>query len=214
MYWYINLLLAVFCYAVISYINGLVALNMINPIINLETLPDIGFYYFPHISATYPNFLLIFSCIYFAVRFFRTENIKILINMIWCITILFTIRIFTFTVTIVPPSTIGCINRNPSDPIEWNVIKYLIFNNDNTCTDYMFSGHACYFITLLLFTFILSKYKREKILGTLYTLIGLASIICGRIHYTVDVIIAIVLSIWCFKLIPNEKIYLNQISMI
>ncbi|XWV24540.1 putative phosphatidylcholine ceramide cholinephosphotransferase 2-like [Tupanvirus deep ocean] len=203
---YIKLLFAVISFSIISYLNGLVALNMINPAINSPTLPDIGFRYLPQISATVPNLLLVFSCIYFAIRFFRFENLKILIDLVWCITVLFAIRLFTFTVTIVPPSTIGCINRNINDPIEWNVVKYLIFSNDNTCTDYMFSGHACYFVILFLFALQLSRYKWEKILYAVVTLLGLASIVCGHIHYTADVVVGIVLSFWCFNLIENKII--------
>lgn len=210
MIWY-NFLLAVLSYFIISYLNGLLALNIINPIVNLPTLPDVGFYYLPHISPTYPNLLLLFACIYFTARFFRLENLKPLTYLIWCITILFTIRIFTFTVTIVPPSTIGCINRNSAMPIEWNVLKYLIFSNDNTCTDYMFSGHASYFIILLLFTFQISKYNLEKIVFSIFTLFGLLSIICGHIHYTADVIVAIVLSFCCYNLI-NYNILLQNVA--
>ncbi|XWV25774.1 PAP2 superfamily [Tupanvirus soda lake] len=203
---YINLLLAVVSFSFISYLNGLVALNMINTAINSPTLPDIGFQYLPQISATVPNLLLIFSCIYFALRFFRLDNLRTLVDLVWCITVLFAIRIFTFTVTIVPPSTIGCINRDINDPIEWNVVEYLIYSDDNTCTDYMFSGHACYFVVLLLYTLRLSKYKWEKIIFAVLTLLGLISIICGHIHYTADVVVGIVLSFWCFNLVENKII--------
>ena len=196
-----NLLRPLLCYSIISYLNGLIAINMINPLINQSALPDIGFDYFPRISRTYPNVLVLFACMYFTGRFFRSTNIKNVVNLIWCITILFTIKLFTFTVTIVPPSTIACINRNNTTPIEWNILKYLIYSNDNTCTDYMFSGHACYFITLLLFTLKISEYKIEKILFCIFTLFGLLSIICGHIHYTTDVIVGIVLSYMCFHLI-------------
>lgn len=195
--------LVILSFAVISYLNGLLAINMINPVVNLPILPDIGFEYLPHIPSKYPNLLLLFGGIYFATRFFRLKNLEELINMFRCITILFTLRILTFTVTIVPPSTIDCYERNSTSPIEWNVIKYLVFNNDNTCIDYMFSGHACYFVMFLLFTLKFSEYKLEKILFSLYTLIGLLSIISGHIHYTVDVIVGVALSIWCFKLYDN-----------
>lgn len=193
-----NIYLALFCYSIVSYVNGFVAVNLYNPIANLSALPDIGFEYLPHILPIYPNVMMLLSGIYFIIRFLRLNNLDNIIRLIWCLTILFAIRIFTFSSTIVPPSTIGCVNRNNSMPVEWNVLKVLIFDNDNTCTDYMFSGHACYFVLFLFFAFELSVYKVEKIMYTIYTCIGLVSIICGRIHYTSDVIVALVLSCWCY----------------
>ena len=120
----------------------------------------------------------------------------------WCITILFTLRIFTFIVTIVPPSTINCINRNSSSPYEWNVVKYLLLSDDNTCIDYMFSGHACYFVLLFLFTMKMSESKIEKILCANYAILGIFSIVAGHIHYTADVIVGIVLSIFSYYFVP------------
>ena len=200
-------LLALVSYSVVSYTNGLVALNMINPLINSPPLPDIGFYYLPQISPYCPNIMLVLFCIYFAIKFFRIYNAKYLVQLLWCITILFTIRLFTFTVTTVPPSTTGCINPSIDSPIEWNVLKSLIVSNDNTCSDYMFSGHACYFVILLLFVMKLSRSVLEKILCSVYVLLGLTSIISGHIHYTNDVVVAIALSIWCFYLVTNRQIY-------
>lgn len=194
-----DILLAVLSYSLISYLNGLLAINLYNPITNLSPLPDFGFRYLPHISSMYPNMLLLIGGIYFAARFFRLKNLKKITEMIWCITGLFTIRILTFPVTIVPPSISGCINNNNTSGIELNVLKYLILSNDNTCTDYMFSGHACYLMLFLLFTLELSKNKLEKLLCSIFTMISLVSIICGRIHYTADVVVAIALSFLFYR---------------
>lgn len=201
---YHNIFLALLCYSIVSYINGLVAVNLYNPIVNSSTLPDIGFEYLPQIPSMYPNIMILLSGIYFIIRFLRLSNLEVVSRVIWCLAILFTIRIFTFPVTIVPPSTVGCVNRNRSMPIEWNVLKVIVLGNDNTCTDYMFSGHACYFVLLLLFTFELSVHKIEKFVYTIYTCIGIISIICGHIHYTSDVIVGIVLSCWCYVFIKNR----------
>jgi hypothetical protein len=205
MWTYNSLAMSIVSYSIISYLNGLVALNMINPLIKLPSLPDQGFIIFPHISACYPNMMLVFFCAYFAIRFFRRSNVEQLIKLIWCITILFTIRLITFTVTIVPPSTVGCINRDQNSPIEWNVVSYLIYSDDNTCIDYMFSGHACYFVILGLFSIQLTRYVAEKIVCTLYVLLGLMSIISGHIHYTVDVVVAIVMTSGCYILVNDHK---------
>lgn len=200
---YTSILFTFICYSIISYVNVLLAINMINPLVNKSPLPDIGFDYLPHISSIYPNILVLTTCFYFVVRFFRIKNLICILQLIWCITLLFAIRLFTFTVTIVPPSTIGCINRNSTSPIRWNVIKYLLFSNHNTCTDYMFSGHACYFVIILLFTLKLSNYKLEKLGFIIFTILSLLSIISGHIHYTTDVVVAIFLSIMCYNILSD-----------
>jgi hypothetical protein len=183
---------------------------MINPVANIPPLPDLGFDYLPQIPPLYPNLMILFAGIYFGARFFRLENLRYVTNLIWCIAILFTIRIFTFTVTIVPPSIFGCMSRDSTAPIEWNVLKYLVNGGDNTCTDYMFSGHAFNFVLLLIYTFKISKYRFEKIMFTIYTVIGLISIICGHIHYTNDVIVAIVLALWCYYIINLNSLKLEK----
>ena len=180
---------------VISYLNGLLAVNMNNPIIHLPPLPDIGFEHLPQIPNSYPNILLIAFCIYFSLRFFRWKNLNSILKLVQCITVLFTIRLLTFPSTIVPPSTTGCANRNETAAYEWNVLRVLIFSDDNTCVDYMFSGHASYFILIYLFTLRLSQNFKEKLIMTMVTILGLASIIAGHIHYTVDVIVGLILSI-------------------
>jgi len=199
----LNLFLALLSFSVISYINGFTAVNMPNSIADLPPLPDIGFQYLPLIPEIYPNILLIIFCVYFFGRFIRLQNIEILTKLIWCIAILFAFRIFTFTVTTVPPSTIGCANRNSSAPFEWNAVKFLISQDDNTCTDYMFSGHAVYFILLYLFMFKLSGNVIEKIVFFIYVVLGIMSIIAGHIHYTVDVVIAIILSFGCYYFVTK-----------
>lgn len=197
-----QLVLACIAFSIVSYTNGLLAVNLNNAIITSPPLPDIGFTYLPHIAEMYPNILLVLFCCYFGGRYVRYCNINYLTKLLWCITILFVFRMITFTVTTVPPSTIGCFNRNSTLPIEWNVLKVIFFKDDNTCIDYMFSGHAIYFILTLIFIFDLSHSFLEKTLCTIYVIIGLLSIISGRIHYTVDVVVAIILSFWCYYLIP------------
>lgn len=200
---YSRLFLAFISFSVISYINGLLAINVTNNMINSLPLPDVGFYYLPRISNFYPNLMLVSFYIYFCTRFIRFRNINQLISLLWCITILFIFRSITFVVTTVPPAITNCYNRNSTDPIEWNVLKFLLTSDDNTCIDYMFSGHAVYYVILYMFILELTTNIVEKTLSTIYIVFGLLSIISGHIHYTVDVIIAIILSYGCY--------YMNRI---
>jgi hypothetical protein len=209
-----HLLLVLFFYSVVSYTNGLFAINMINPIINTPALPDIGFYYLPIIPNSYPNILLIVFVTYFCIRFIRDKNVDQLIKLLWCISILFLFRIITFSVTIVPPVTTGCYSRNSNSSIEWNVLKYLLSTDDNTCVDYMFSGHAVYYMVPFLFLLKMSTYAIEKILCTFYVIVGIFSIVSGHIHYTADVIVALILSVGIYLLFTSNNMTIIKIKII
>lgn len=193
-----QLILVLLLFSAISYINGLFAINLVNSIRTQPTLPDIGFSILPQISAMYPNMLFIISFIYFCFRFIRRDNIDALIKLLWCMTILFTLRLITFTVTTVPPATTFCYARNDNSTIEWNVFNILLSKDDNTCIDYMFSGHTIYFMILLLFVLNFSQSIVEKIFCSIHTLFSILSIISGRIHYTVDVVVAIIITTGCY----------------
>lgn len=196
---YYKLGLTFVLFSVISYINALAAINIRNPLTDLKPLPDIGFKYLPQISSYYPNILLTVFCIYFFVRYVRKKNLQIINSLILSIALLFLLRVITFTVTYVPPATNNCYRRGQNDMIEWNVVKYLVLRNDNTCLDYMFSGHVVYFVLLYLTMLKISDTTvGEKIFFSIYITFGILSIISSHIHYSVDVVIAIIFSFVTF----------------
>lgn len=183
-------------FALVSYINGFLALNVINPLKTSPPLYDVGFNTLPHISANIPNYMLIGICIYYAQRIFRGMYISELISTLQHITVLFAMRMLSFVLTIVPPATQDCYSREIDEPYEWNVLRYLVLENDNTCIDYMFSGHAVYFLTIWLSILRLSRDTNEKILISIYAIVGIMGIIASHIHYTADVLIATFLTLY------------------
>jgi len=202
----INIFIVSFlAYSFVNYVNVFLSLNIIDPVARHEPLPDVGFYYLPHISTTYPTVLLVSFCAYCLVRFLRPENFNSIIKLMWCINILFGLRAITFSVTLVPPTTIDCHMRNASMPIEWNIVKYLYLDGGNTCPDYMFSGHAMYLVLFYLYILKYSDWPLEKYVSSVYVPISLIAIISGHIHYTVDVIVAIVLSWFVFRMIHDDN---------
>lgn len=206
-YYWLFLLTSYFL--LISYLNGFLAINLVNKIKTNPTLPDLGYDIFPKISSDYPNLLLIFCIGYFTFRFCRRSNIQTLNRLFFCLNIIFTMRLATFTVTTYPPSTLKCYGRNPGEPIQWNVVSVILSQKDNTCIDYMFSGHVCYFLLLLFFEYELSPYLLEKIGSTIFTIGCIATVTMGRIHYSSDVIVAIIISTSCYlNMIRIKKNYL------
>lgn len=186
-------------FSLVSYLNGFFAVNVANKSINATSLPDIGFQLLPHINSMYSNLMLVFFVIYYCLRFFRKKNSNEIARLIWCLTILFSFRLVTFLVTHFPPATSECIHKSDADPIIWNVVGFLMTKNFNSCLDYMFSGHVIYLITLYLSLSNLSKYLLENIFFFLYITISIITIIASRLHYTVDVMVAIILSGYCYN---------------
>jgi len=193
-------------FLLISYINGFLALNIINPSLRQKPLFDVGFLLLPQISVLYPNIMLLSFIGYFILRFNRGKYYSKILKLMICLCILFTLRAFTFTLTIVPPTNQNCVSRNVTDGYVWNIFKELILTEDNSCIDYMFSGHTVYLTLGSLFIFTYSVYKIEKLITFLYLNIAIGTIIASRIHYTVDVIIGMSLAMLIFKIFSKKKV--------
>lgn len=73
----------------------------------------------------------------------------------------------------------------------------------DTCADNMFSGHALVLDVPILILVLFSKYAYEKIGLILYLIITSFLIINSRMHYTSDVIIALVVSLGFVNLMLN-----------
>ena len=190
-----SIISAIVYFGFIGYLNAFMALNLIDPLKNATSLPDIGHTYLPKIPHVIPNYLLLGYLAYFIFRFVKLRNIYHLSKFIWIINIIFTIRLFTFTVTILPPPLPHCESRMDNQSIVWNVLSHLYYDSDNTCIDMMFSGHASFFILIMIYSLILSNCNSEKLFSMAFCLVGLVSIIAGHIHYTTDVIIGIVITV-------------------
>lgn len=184
-------------YSIVSYFNALASLNINNTLIGTIPLPDLGFKILPHIPSMIPNIILILICLYFALKYFRKSYLSHLNKLLICLSILFFIRLFSFLVTFVPPTIPNC-DVDHCEYIKWNVFKSLYMDGDNTCLDYMFSGHASYMTLIYLFIMTFSSDLLEKIGASIFYPFAILSIIAGHIHYSVDVVIGISLSVLTF----------------
>jgi hypothetical protein len=176
-------------YTITGYMNEFATLNIYNPLYNRPPLIDFGFKYLPIIPVSYSTYSLIGIIIYFFIKFRR--RFDIIGDAFWLLGVLFIFRMVAFSVTLVPPATTNCDVRHPGDPIRWNVVKSLINDKDTACSDYMYSGHALHIIILSLYIYKYSISKMERICTSICVILSLLFIICGRIHYTTDVVVAI-----------------------
>lgn len=197
----INFKLILILFSTVSYFNLFATLNMNEPYKYDKPLYDIGYEVLPQISLKIPNAILILYVIYAILRFVRFDNFDITKKFLLSMTIIFFIRIWCFTTTIVPPPIYPCDFRKPGEPIRWNVLKYLSHDSDNTCTDMLFSGHAAYATLITLLVYQYSQFKLEKILASIYYLICILTVISGRLHYTCDVVVGIAITILVHNII-------------
>ena len=187
-------------------------------------LPDIGFDFFPYtnykISDVCVYLLIILTLIRFSLgctKDGKQTSLYILRRHLFCVGTLFFLRIFSIYCTILPNSLIGYTNDIHLSP--WYEAFRILGGQTIQYGDMMFSGHAMntticaltwiYYSNVIPIRFIYSTYE---IMGynvqyivvllfiLIFTIISYYFIISSRLHYTIDVYIAILLSISVFIL--------------
>jgi PAP2 superfamily C-terminal len=205
-YLYAIIFMAIF--GVIGWLNLFAAENVTDYEFNKPPLRDALHQLIPPISFTAPNILVTSIIIYFFLKFMWVNP-----NIVsyYCIlaTILFAIRIITFTVTQAPPPQ---DKNNPwrKDNCKKHVLRHIGFNfgkTDNTCVDYMFSGHAINSLMPAVFFWLFNPNVIENSIITILATINLVLISAARLHYTSDVIIGAVLSILTPLALPISMIW-------
>lgn len=154
---------------------------------NVEDIPlnDIVHNNLPHLTNYYLNDICVTLLLLYTLFVLDKKHLR---KYIIILSLLYSIRAISFSVTQLPSPNIGCKKRTIH----------------NTCNDLMFSGH-----TTLLTTSLLALYfwKNIKILPLmLYYLVTIAFVILPRKHYTVDIFIASVLSSSIFYNLKDMKI--------
>jgi len=127
-------------------------------------------------------------------------------RMLWMLVILYFFRTWSFLVTTVPSPLRGCTGKYlPEDittremvPGYIKLIGQMATGSVTACTDNIYSGHTS-LITILVMTFIMySGINWLKIYATLHGAVALSTILITRLHYTVDVYIALLVASFIF----------------
>lgn len=133
---------------------------------------------------------------YGLVRVVLSRRYDLLVTFFWTMTLLYSIRLLAFTMTVMPPAR----SRRPMADVS---IVQLPFE---TCTDYMYSGHAAHMILVMT---LLSRTATalELALGLAVTILGCCSMVVLRFHYSSDVIVgaAIAMSYGLLASCLNER---------
>jgi hypothetical protein len=127
-------------------------------------------------------------------------------RMLWMLVTLYFFRTWSFLVTTVPSPLRGCTgkylpeNITPREmvPGYLKLIGQMATGSVTACTDNIYSGHTS-LITILVMTFIMySGINWLKVYAILHGAIALLTILITRLHYTVDVYIALLVASFVF----------------
>lgn len=188
-------------YALVGYLNEFAAQNQVDREIDRPPLFDRGHELMSHvISPIYSNAGLIIFALYFALRW-GLPYPALFAEYIWMLVLLFIVRVVIFSVTQFPPPSPNCSTRKFGDPIHWNV-----FNKDwKECLDLMYSGHTFHTVLICLFVINSKCSVIEKWVVVLLGAFEIYLVIAGRLHYTADVLVAILVTVLLFYTWPGVR---------
>ncbi|OMJ30023.1 Phosphatidylcholine:ceramide cholinephosphotransferase 1 [Smittium culicis] len=186
--------------------------------VNENPLFDVFFGIIPRLSTDrYADISLNSSIIiallgtYFSLDNWRSRLV-VLRRCFWISASIYLLRTLTIRVTILPP-TLGseCLmlhfgdnsisrNNNYSPLVDvirdyFDSVMILLSGSTKSCTDNIFSGHASISIVVFLMWWMYSKSKLLLAYSAIHTLVTLYLIMATRLHYSVDVILAIAITI-------------------
>ena len=121
------------------------------------------------------------------------------VEFIWLLGILFLLRVISYNLTILPSPEKACKNQWDHEP-ETYLRRVLNIMWQEGCGDLMFSGHT---VCMVLGSLFICKYccvGNYLAYGTLiaYNILGMVLIVGTRMHYSVDVFMAAVVTILVF----------------
>ncbi|KAJ2460667.1 hypothetical protein GGF42_000694 [Coemansia sp. RSA 2424] len=113
----------------------------------------------------------------------------------WMMAALYLLRSFTLSITTLPPSVADCKPVVAADQAGLiGSIPGLISGRLSACTDKMFSGHTTILVISFLFWRRYARHWAFLAYSAVHTFAGIASVLLVRLHYSVDVLLAVVLT--------------------
>jgi len=185
-----KLIYSLILFIIVIYVNEWLAINQPTPKDNTPLKDEIH-ELFPRISSSYANTLLAFFTIYGICRlFYYKDSVDILMKFLNITSLIFIIRALSFSLTHMP----FIRGLNCDNPSKWGH-RFFFLYDIHACGDYFISGHTVIGVLIFLITLKHSKYKLEKIIMGILTIILLMTTVIGRLHYSVDIINGVVYSL-------------------
>jgi hypothetical protein len=197
----VNLLYVFVFYLLMLYVNAWFAVNSPEFDENIPALYDRGFNLLsPAISPIFSDLLVNGLLGFFIIRWFLTDKL-VLANYFLLLGIIFLCRVFVFMATETPSTYDKCSQKEWKRLQEWSPkhFKWILTGSDNTtCMDNMFSGHTAHVVGVMMFTLYYSRNFLEKSVVCAATFATMVSLVWSRMHYTSDVLIALLVTVGAF----------------
>lgn len=184
-----------------------------------DPLHDWGFEWLPNLTGWrgwLPDALLnslliltVLSCLCFpAQRRIKYQSIVLLRRFLWCLSVLYLFRMCSFMVTTVPSPLKGCMPKYvPSaSTAKDEAGDYLVLMGKmmsgavTACTDNIYSGHTTLISLLVASSVVYSGRWYVGLLNLLIGIVALLAIAATRLHYTVDILIALLVACFLFAM--------------
>lgn len=199
------LLLSFICYGVVGFFDIFVGENM-----NFIEEKKHSLYDIVHANTDiYMSIPMLFNIlavivVLFLIRWFVFDK-KVLILYFLLMATLYLLRLMTYTVTQTPPPE-AVRQHSCQRTFFKHTIGFSVGDVNKMCMDNMFSGHVATVVIMFLLTLKFSKSVVEKIVvgGVMMSITFFA--VTSRIHYTSDVVIAIIISVLLFLVFPIKWI--------
>ncbi|KAJ1665133.1 hypothetical protein IW140_003592 [Coemansia sp. RSA 1813] len=153
------------------------------------------------------------------------ERLMMLRRMGWMVTVLYFFRSITISVTTMPPSNASCTIFQPRNM--WEILMatpQILAGTVSQCTDNVFSGHTVLFTISFLFLRTYATHWTVVAYSAGHAVVGILSVLLARYHYTVDVVVAMLLTylvhrtyyaaldtaIWNRRVSTGEVVFLYQ----
>lgn len=122
-------------------------------------------------------------------------------RMMWILSILYLFRMASFLVTTVPNPVHNCIPKYPQDPASYLILMgRMATGKVSACTDNIYSGHTTLATVLFYTNVIYARRWYFSLWSVLHVAAILFTILLTRLHYSVDVLIALFMTSFVYCL--------------
>ncbi|KAJ1937324.1 hypothetical protein FBU59_004787 [Linderina macrospora] len=122
-------------------------------------------------------------------------KLVLLRRIAWMMATLYFLRSITISLTTLPPSLRECKPVLPKDTHELLAhIPGSMSGQISACTDKIFSGHTTILVVSFLFWTRYARHWAFIVYSAIHTVVGMISVLAVRYHYSIDVLLAIVLT--------------------
>lgn len=131
----------------------------------------------------------------------KYQSIVVGRRIMWILSILYLFRMASFLVTTVPNPVHNCIPKYPQDPASYLILMgRMATGKVSACTDNIYSGHTTLATVLFYTNVVYARRWYFSLWSALHVAAILFAILLTRLHYSVDVLIALFMTSFVYCL--------------